>query len=99
MQESLVPSSEIIPMDPHTSGGSLKVLLLENISAVAVEVFRAAGYEVESLKPALDEHELIEKIRGVSILGVRSKTRVSKEVLDAASELVSVGAFCIGVEK
>ena len=77
----------------------MKVLLLENISAVAVQVFRDAGYEVESLKAALDERELIEKIRGVSILGVRSKTRVSKAVLDAASGLIVVGAFCIGVDK
>jgi D-3-phosphoglycerate dehydrogenase / 2-oxoglutarate reductase len=80
-------------------GGCLKVLLLENISAVAAEQFRAAGYEVESLKPALEERELIEKIRGVSILGVRSKTRVSKAVIDAAPGLVVVGAFCIGVDK
>jgi len=77
----------------------LKVLLLENISAVAVEQFRAAGYDVESHKPALEEAELIEKIRGVSILGVRSKTRVSKAVLETATALVSVGAFCIGVDK
>ena len=77
----------------------MKALLLENISAVAVEVFRDAGYDVESLKPALEEGELIEKIRGVSILGVRSKTRVSPPVLKAAQNLVAVGAFCIGVEK
>ncbi len=84
----------------------MKVLLLENISGVAVEQFRAAGYEVESLKAALDERELIEKIRGVSILGVRSKTRVSAAVLEAAGAppvastgLVAVGAFCIGVDK
>ena len=77
----------------------MKVLLLENISAVAVQGFRGAGYEVESLKPALDERDLIEKIRGVSILGVRSKTRVSQAVLEAASQLVTVGAFCIGVDK
>jgi len=62
----------------------LKVLLLENISAVAVEVFRGAGYEVESLKAALEERELVEKIRGISILGVRSKTRVSPAVIEAA---------------
>ncbi|MGC2472937.1 MAG: phosphoglycerate dehydrogenase [Candidatus Sulfotelmatobacter sp.] len=77
----------------------MKALLLENISAVAVEVFRDAGYEVESLKVALEERELIEKIRGASILGVRSKTRVSPDVLKAAQNLVAVGAFCIGVEK
>ena len=77
----------------------MKVLLLENISAVAAEVFRDAGYEVESLKPALEERELMSKIGDVSILGVRSKTRVTAAVLEAAKKLVAVGAFCIGVDK
>ena len=83
----------------------MKALLLENISAVAVEQFRAAGYEVESHKSALEEHELLEKIRGVSILGVRSKTRVTAAALEAACisasspGLITVGAFCIGVDK
>jgi D-3-phosphoglycerate dehydrogenase len=77
----------------------LKVLLLENISAVAVEGFREAGYEVESHKNALDERELIEKVKPVSILGVRSKTRITKAVLEAAAKLVALGAFCIGVDK
>ncbi len=77
----------------------MKALLLENISAVAVEQFRAAGYEVESLKPALEERELISKMDGISVLGVRSKTRVSKAVIDSGRDLVSVGAFCIGVDK
>ena len=63
----------------------MKVLLLENISAVAVQQFRTAGYEVEAHKSALEERDLIEKIRGVSILGVRSKTRVSAAVVEAAS--------------
>ena len=80
-------------------GGSLKVLLLENISGVAVSQFEEAGFAVESLKGALEERELIEKVRGVSILGVRSKTHITAAVLDAAPELVSVGAFCIGVDK
>ena len=77
----------------------MKVLLLENISGVAVEAFRDAGYEVESLKAALEERELLEKISGVSILGVRSKTRVTPAVIDRAKNLAVVGAFCIGVEK
>jgi len=77
----------------------LKVLLLENISAVAVEQFRAAGYEVDSHKAALEEPELIEKIRDAEILGLRSKTAVSKAVLESAQKLVAVGAFCIGVDK
>ena len=77
----------------------MKVLLLENISAVAVNVFREAGYEVESLKAALDERELVEKVGGTSILGVRSKTRITAAVLEAAPKLLAVGAFCIGVDK
>ena len=77
----------------------MKVLLLENISGVAASQFEEAGFEVESLNGALDEGELIEKVRGASILGARSKTCVTAAVLDAAPELVSVGAFCIGVDK
>jgi len=77
----------------------LKVLLLENISGVAASQFEEAGFEVESLKGALAEAELTQKVRGASILGARSKTRISAAVLDAAPELVAVGAFCIGVDK
>ncbi len=77
----------------------MKVLLLENISGVAASQFEEAGFEVESLSGALDEPELIQKIRGSSILGARSKTRISAAVFDAAPELVAVGAFCIGVDK
>jgi len=77
----------------------LKVLLLENISGVAVTQFQEGGYEVEALQGALEEKELIARVRGCSILGVRSKTRITPEVLEAAPELVSVGAFCIGVDK
>ena len=77
----------------------MKALLLENISAVAVQVFRDAGYEVESLKAALEERELVDKVRGASILGARSKTRITASVLEAAAKLVAVGAFCIGVDK
>ena len=77
----------------------MKVLLLENISAVAVEQFHAAGYDVESHKAALDEPELVARIRDATVLGVRSKTPVSRAVMEAAANLVAVGAFCIGVDK
>jgi D-3-phosphoglycerate dehydrogenase len=77
----------------------LKALLLENISGVAVQGLRDAGYEVESQKTALAERELVGKVNGMSILGVRSKTRVTAAVLQAAPKLVAIGAFCIGVDK
>jgi D-3-phosphoglycerate dehydrogenase / 2-oxoglutarate reductase len=56
---------------------------------------------VELLKGALDEDELIEKIKGVSILGLRSKTNLTKRVLEHpnASRLMVVGAFCIGTNQ
>ena len=77
----------------------MKVLLLENISGVAVSQFEEAGFEVEALKGTLPDRELAEKVHGISILGVRSRTHITEAVLDAAPELVSVGAFCIGVDK
>jgi D-3-phosphoglycerate dehydrogenase len=77
----------------------LKVLLLENISAVAVGVFRDAGCDVEAYKEALEERDLVGKVRGAAILGVRSKTQVSAAVIQAAEKLIAVGAFCIGVDK
>jgi D-3-phosphoglycerate dehydrogenase len=80
-------------------GGSLKALLLENISGVARENFKNAGFEVESLSGALNESQLREKLRDVAVLGIRSKTTVTKASLEAAPSLLAVGAFCIGVDQ
>jgi D-3-phosphoglycerate dehydrogenase len=77
----------------------IKVLLLENIHPVAVEILRSEGFSVETVAGALDEEELIEQIRGVSILGIRSKTNVTERVLQAADRLMSIGAFCIGTNQ
>jgi len=79
--------------------GRIRILLLENIHPAAVERLEEAGYTVESLKGALDEDALIEALRGVHVLGVRSKTQVSARVLDAADRLMAVAAFCIGVNQ
>lgn len=75
------------------------VLLLENIHPNAVAAFRDAGYTVRHETKALDEAELVDAVRGVSILGIRSKTQVTKKVLEAADSLVAVGAFCIGTNQ
>jgi D-3-phosphoglycerate dehydrogenase len=77
----------------------LKALLLENISGVAASAFANSGYEVETVPAALDESQLASKMRDVSVLGVRSKTKVSNRVLDAAPNLLAVGAFCVGTDK
>ena len=78
----------------------IKILLLENISASAVAELEAGGYaEIKQIKGALSEADLREEIRGVHILGIRSKTQVSAEVLGNADKLLAVGAFCIGVNQ
>lgn len=90
---------EKIPSEVSYPKSRMKVLLLENIESAAAENFKKEGYQVETLKSALDEKELIEKIKDVSILGIRSKTRVTENVLRSAKKLKSVGAFCIGTDQ
>jgi D-3-phosphoglycerate dehydrogenase len=77
----------------------IKVLLLENVHPVALRAFEEEGFNVEFVKGALDEEELAEKIKGVSILGIRSKTNVTKKVLENADKLMMIGAFCIGTNQ
>lgn len=77
----------------------LKALLLENLHPHASKILASQGIEVESQTGALDEDELIEALDGVSILGIRSKTHLSRRVLEAGKDLVTVGAFCIGTNQ
>ncbi|KQW79571.1 phosphoglycerate dehydrogenase [Brevundimonas sp. Root1279] len=77
----------------------MRILLLENVHPAAVERLEDAGYTVETVKGALDEDDLIARIKGVHVLGVRSKTQVSARVLDAADKLMAVAAFCIGTNQ
>ena len=78
----------------------IKVLLLENISDSAVRDLGSAGYtSIRRLNGALSEAELIHEIRNVHLLGIRSKTKITKNVIDAADKLLAIGAFCIGVNQ
>ncbi|EKP0307907.1 phosphoglycerate dehydrogenase [Aeromonas veronii] len=78
----------------------IKVLLLEGVHPNTVETFRAAGYtSVEYLKTSLSEEELIEQIRDVHFIGLRSRTQITEKVLDAANKLVAIGCFCIGTNQ
>jgi D-3-phosphoglycerate dehydrogenase len=79
--------------------GPARVLLLEQIHPDAVEILTSAGFAVQSVDRALDEDELVEQIAGVSLLGIRSKTHVTARVLDAATSLTAIGAFCIGTNQ
>jgi D-3-phosphoglycerate dehydrogenase len=77
----------------------IKVLLLENVHPIAVELLQKEGYQVEVASGAMSEEELCEKIKTVSLLGIRSKTNVTKKVLENANRLLAVGAFCIGTNQ
>ena len=88
-----------LPMTISYPKNRIHVLLLENIHPHAQEVFEAEGYTVETINTALDEDELCEKIKNVSILGIRSKTQVTAKVLEHANRLISIGAFCIGTNQ
>lgn len=90
---------ERIPSRVSYPKSRMKVLLLENIESAAMENFKKEGYQVETYKGAFSEEELIEKIKDVSILGIRSKTRVTEKVFKKAKKLKSIGAFSIGTDQ
>ena len=78
----------------------IKVLFLENISDKAVQYFKQQGYaDVKKIAGSISEEELIKVIKDVHILGIRSKTFISKKVLDSAKKLQAIGCFCIGVNQ
>lgn len=76
-----------------------RALLLENIHPGAREMFSAEGFEVEALPNSVSEQELRERLEGVHVLGIRSKTQVREAVLEASDSLLAVGCFCIGTNQ
>lgn len=101
----------------HPRDAQVNVVLLENISQVAVRAFQATGFnvrtkgnfnfalcnrillQVEHVKGSLEGDELKEKIQKAHIIGIRSKTNLTREVLDCADNLVAIGCFCIGTNQ
>jgi len=88
-----------LPMSISYPKNRIKVLLLENVHKDAVEIFRNEGYSVETIDKSPSPEELSRIIKEVSVLGIRSKTNVSGEVLTHAKRLISIGAFCIGTNQ
>ena len=78
----------------------IRILFLENISDIAVKNFRRHGYvQVDRITKALSEDQLAEEIRNVHILGIRSKTQITRRLLEAGKKLQAIGCFCIGVNQ
>ncbi|MBF7072076.1 phosphoglycerate dehydrogenase [Glaciecola sp. MH2013] len=78
----------------------IKILLLEGLHPSSVETLQANGYSnIECLKTSLPEDELIEKIKDVHFIGIRSRTQLNERVIASAKKLVAVGCFCIGTNQ
>ena len=78
----------------------INILFLENISKTAVKKFMDAGYaSVKQIPGALSESDLIREIKNVHLLGIRSKSKITSQVLNNAAKLQAIGCFCIGVNQ
>ncbi|MFL5345386.1 MAG: phosphoglycerate dehydrogenase [Hyalangium sp.] len=95
MSTSRFPS----PSAPISHQVPLRVLLLENIHMSAEQLLTAEGFVVERVAGALKPEELAERLKGVHLLGIRSKTNVPESSLAHAESLLAIGAFCIGTNQ
>lgn len=78
----------------------IKVLLLEGLHPSSLETFTQAGYNnIETIKTSLSEEDLIEKIKDVHFIGIRSRSNLNAKVLATADKLVAIGCFCIGTNQ
>ncbi|WP_448210863.1 phosphoglycerate dehydrogenase [Colwellia sp. MEBiC06753] len=78
----------------------IKILLLEGVHQSALEELKAQGYSnIEYIKTSLAEEDLIEKIKDVHFIGIRSRTQLTDNVLSHAKKLVAIGCFCIGTNQ
>jgi len=90
----VISASDLTSFPKH----KIKVLLMESISDAAAELLSAEGFQVERVHK-LTPAQLKEKIARVHVIGVRSKTKLTKEVLACARRLMAVGCFCIGTDQ
>jgi hypothetical protein len=90
-----------VPMSKMSLDKSkIKFLLLEGVHQSAVKTLNDQGYtNIEYLKTALGEEELIEKIHDVHFVGLRSRTQLTRRVFDNAPKLIAAGCFCIGTNQ
>ncbi|KFY72903.1 hypothetical protein V499_06980 [Pseudogymnoascus sp. VKM F-103] len=86
------------PLKPFDTQ-DVKILLLENVNETGISILESQGYQVEAIKTSLPEDQLIEKIRNVHVIGIRSKTKLTEAVLREAKNLIVIGCFCIGTNQ
>mmetsp|Transcript_73595 Transcript_73595/g.213184 ORF Transcript_73595/g.213184 Transcript_73595/m.213184 type:complete len:426 (+) Transcript_73595:81-1358(+) len=101
MAEPQAKKARVAEEDSATSfpKNKIKILLLEGVSQRGIQMLRDDGFQVEALKTALTEEELLKKIPDLHVLGIRSKTQVSKKVIEASNRLLAISCFCIGTDQ
>ncbi len=78
----------------------IKILFLENISEAAIQLFRDNGYtDIKKIGGSISEDQLIQEIKNVHLLGIRSKTQITEKILANAPKLQAIGCFCIGTNQ
>jgi D-3-phosphoglycerate dehydrogenase len=78
----------------------IKILLLENIHKTAIDLFKRNGYSnIDAIAGALEPDELKARIKDIHIIGIRSRTKLTKDILGAAEKLLTIGCFCIGTNQ
>lgn len=77
----------------------MRILLLESPHEVSDEIFAQYGIDVERVSGSLSEDELIERLRGFDMVGIRSKTNITRRVIEACPQLTAIGAYCIGTNQ
>lgn len=78
----------------------IKFVLLEGLHQSAVDALKAAGYtNIDYVKTALTGNELVERIKDAHFVGLRSRTQLTREIIEQAPKLIAVGCFCIGTNQ
>src|ERR1700735_4961343 len=99
-REFIVQSHSPAPTQLSLAKEKIRILLLEGVNDAAVAMMNAAGYaNLERLPKALGGSALREAVKGVHLLGIRSRTQINAEVLDAADRLIAIGCFSVGVNQ
>ncbi|CAO1620221.1 unnamed protein product [Jaminaea pallidilutea] len=94
-----VASSQMPKLLTPFNTSNIRILLLEAVSQLAVDMLQKQGYQVDYVKDAWSEEQLVEKIGDYHVIGIRSKTKLTDRVFKAADKLLVVGCFCIGTNQ
>src|SRR5258707_14436408 len=89
-----------MPADPAAPKGAARLLLLEGVNDSAVELFSGNGFaNIERLHKALDSDALRHAVTGVELLGIRSRTQITDDILSSTDRMMAVGCFSVGTNQ